>query len=100
MDCPYEAKAKTIAELMPMIMEHAKKEHHTKSLPHDTMEKIKKAIKPWLWAENFQFLPHFSWCAYKWSMRNMLSYQAVGRSFNHIEDKDAYPDRPSYEANE
>jgi predicted small metal-binding protein len=46
MDCPYEAKAKTIAELMPMIMEHAKKEHHTKSLPHDTMEKIKKAIKP------------------------------------------------------
>jgi len=46
MDCPYEAKAKTSAELMTMIMAHAKKEHHTKALPHDTMEKIKKAIKP------------------------------------------------------
>jgi len=46
MDCPYETTAKTSAELMAMIMAHAKKEHHTKSLPHDTMEKIKKAIKP------------------------------------------------------
>jgi len=45
-DCPYEATAKTSGELMSMIMVHAKKEHHMKALPHDTMEKIKKAIKP------------------------------------------------------
>jgi predicted small metal-binding protein len=46
LDCPYEATAKTSAELMRMIMAHAKQEHHMKAVPHDTMEKIKKAIKP------------------------------------------------------
>jgi predicted small metal-binding protein len=46
MDCPYEVTAKTSAELMRMIMEHEKKEHHMKAVPHDIMEKIKKAIKP------------------------------------------------------
>ena len=30
---------------MRMIMEHAKKEHNMKSVPYDTMEKVKKAIK-------------------------------------------------------
>jgi len=46
MDCQFEASAKTIAELMKIIMAHEKKEHHMKAVPHDTMEKIKKAIKP------------------------------------------------------
>jgi predicted small metal-binding protein len=46
LDCPYETSAKTSAELMTMIMAHAKKEHHMKAVPHDMMEKIKKAIKP------------------------------------------------------
>ena len=46
LDCPFEATAKTSAELMKMIVVHANKEHHMKSLPHDIMEKIKKAIKP------------------------------------------------------
>jgi len=31
---------------MKMITAHANKEHHMKSVTHDTMEKIKKAIKP------------------------------------------------------
>jgi predicted small metal-binding protein len=46
MDCPYEVSAKTSAELMSMIMVHWKNEHHMKAVPHDMMEKIKKAVKP------------------------------------------------------
>jgi predicted small metal-binding protein len=45
-NCPFEATAKTSAELMKMITVHENKEHHMKSVPHDRMEKIKKAIKP------------------------------------------------------
>ena len=46
MSCTFEATAKTSAELMKMITVHEKNAHHMKAVPHDTMEKIKKAIKP------------------------------------------------------
>jgi len=45
LDCPFEASAKTEDELMKKIAEHAGKEHGMKTVPDDTMAKIKKAIK-------------------------------------------------------
>jgi predicted small metal-binding protein len=47
MQCPFEAKANTRAELMKKITEHAAKAHNMKApFPPDMTEKINKAIKP------------------------------------------------------
>ena len=45
MNCNFEATAKSEAELMPKIQEHASKAHNMKTIPPDTMAKVKKAIK-------------------------------------------------------
>jgi predicted small metal-binding protein len=45
MDCPFEAKAATEAELMKKIAEHAKSAHQIDPVPADLMAKIKKVIK-------------------------------------------------------
>jgi predicted small metal-binding protein len=45
MACPFETTAKTEAELMTKIAEHARKAHGMKTIPPDLMEKVKKAIK-------------------------------------------------------
>jgi predicted small metal-binding protein len=45
MDCPFEAKAPTEAELMKKIAEHAKNVHKIDPVPADLAEKIKKVIK-------------------------------------------------------
>lgn len=44
-NCGFEVSAKTEAELMKKIAEHASKEHNMKTIPPDVMEKVKKAIK-------------------------------------------------------
>jgi predicted small metal-binding protein len=45
MDCPFEASAPTEDELMKKIAQHAKEAHGMETVPPETMEKIKKAIK-------------------------------------------------------
>ena len=45
MDCPFKAEAKTEAELMQKIAEHAKSVHKIQNVPPDMMAKIKAAIK-------------------------------------------------------
>jgi predicted small metal-binding protein len=45
MDCPFEAKAKSEAELMKMISTHAATTHKMTNVPPDMMVKIKAAIK-------------------------------------------------------
>lgn len=44
-DCPFEASAPTEAELMKKVAQHAKEAHGMETVPPETMEKIKKAIK-------------------------------------------------------
>jgi predicted small metal-binding protein len=46
LNCPFEAKGKTNEELLKKIADHAKTAHNMTSIPPDTMDKIKKAIKP------------------------------------------------------
>jgi predicted small metal-binding protein len=45
MDCKFEAKAPTHDELMKKIATHAASAHNMKTVPPETMTKIKKAIK-------------------------------------------------------
>ena len=45
MACNFEASAKTEAELMTKITEHASKVHNLKQMSPEMMEKVKKAIK-------------------------------------------------------
>lgn len=45
MECKFEASAKTEAELMAKIADHAAKAHNMESIPADMMEKVKKVIK-------------------------------------------------------
>ncbi len=45
MACNFETTAKTEAELMTKIAEHAGKAHNLKQISPDMMTKIKKAIK-------------------------------------------------------
>jgi predicted small metal-binding protein len=45
MACNLSASAKTEAELMTKITEHASKMHNLKQMSPDMMEKVKKAIK-------------------------------------------------------
>lgn len=45
MDCPFQATAKTEAELMEKIKDHAGKAHNMKEMPADMVDKVKKAIK-------------------------------------------------------
>mgnify|MGYP001605030415 CR=1 FL=1 len=45
MECKFEASAKTEAELMTKIADHAAKAHNMKAIPADMMEKVKKVIK-------------------------------------------------------
>jgi len=45
MACKFETTAKTEAELMTKIAEHADKAHNMKQIPPDVMQKVKKAIK-------------------------------------------------------
>ena len=45
MDCPFEAKADTEAELMVKVAKHAKEAHGMETIPPDLKDKIKKAIK-------------------------------------------------------
>ncbi len=44
-DCPWEAEADTVEELMQKIMEHAKHDHGMEEIPPEMVEKVKKAIK-------------------------------------------------------
>ena len=46
LDCPFKAEAKTQDELMKKIAAHAASAHGMKTVPPETMAKIKKAIKP------------------------------------------------------
>lgn len=46
LNCPFEAKGKTDEEIMNKIADHAKTVHNMKTIPPDTMDKIRKAIKP------------------------------------------------------
>lgn len=46
MNCSFEAKGKTNDEVLKKIADHAKTVHNMTSIPPDTMDKIKKAIKP------------------------------------------------------
>jgi predicted small metal-binding protein len=46
MKCAFEAKAATQDELMKKIAAHAASAHNMKTVPPETMTKIKKAIKP------------------------------------------------------
>jgi len=45
MRCSFEATAKTMDELMGKIVIHAREAHKMKSIPHDMLAKIKKAIR-------------------------------------------------------
>jgi predicted small metal-binding protein len=45
LDCKFEASAKTQDELMKKIATHAASAHNMKTVPPETMTKIKKAIK-------------------------------------------------------
>ncbi len=45
MSCGFEASANTEAELMKIVADHAGKVHNMKTIPPDTMAKIKSAIK-------------------------------------------------------
>jgi len=45
MDCTFQTTAPTEAELMKMIVEHAKSVHKIDPAPPDLIAKIKKAIK-------------------------------------------------------
>ena len=46
LECPFTAEAKTQDELMKKIATHAASAHGMKTVPPETMAKIKKAIKP------------------------------------------------------
>lgn len=43
--CEFEATAKTEDKLMEKIAEHASEVHNMKTIPPDTMDRIKKVIK-------------------------------------------------------
>jgi predicted small metal-binding protein len=45
MDCPFEAKADSVPELMKAIAAHAASVHKMKDVPPDMMMKIKSVIK-------------------------------------------------------
>jgi|WetSurMetagenome_2_1015567.scaffolds.fasta_scaffold1772081_1 predicted small metal-binding protein len=45
MTCGFEASAKTEAELMTKIADHAAKAHNMKQIPTDVSKKIREAIK-------------------------------------------------------
>jgi predicted small metal-binding protein len=45
MQCNFKANAKTEAELMEQIKDHAAKVHNLKEIPPDLAQKIKGAIK-------------------------------------------------------
>ncbi len=45
MSCGFKASAKTEAELMPKIAQHAKEAHKMDPIPPETVQKVKAAIK-------------------------------------------------------
>ena len=45
MKCGFEVKDESEEEMMQILALHAEKTHNLKTIPQETMEKIKKAIK-------------------------------------------------------